>query len=236
MIDFITQMTTDYLQKGSFFVFLVVFWAGFLTSLTPCLYPVIPLTVGYFSAQSADSRFKTFIMVLLYIFGISVVYTILGLIAAITGTFFGSISNHPYMYFAIANICIILAIWMMGDFNIPLPSFMKSIHINPKRKGYIGSFVVGCSSGLVLGACAAPVMAVILTYVASKQNILFGGSVLFVFALGKSILLLGIGMFAGLIKLLPKAGMWMSFVKKILALFLIGMGEWYLIKMGMNLF
>ncbi len=230
MINYISQLVSVYLEHGSFIAYFFIFFAGFLTSLTPCLYPVIPLTVGYFSAQAKHSKLMTFLLAIVYVLGISLVYTSFGIFAALTGTLFGRITNHPYMYFVIANICIFLALVLLDVFDLPLPGFLRNRGANTSKKGFIGAFIVGCSAGLVMGACATPVLAIILTYVATKQNIAFGAVSLFMFSLGNSLILIGIATFSGLLYLIPKSGAWMNVVKKILAFVLIGMGEYYLMK------
>jgi thiol:disulfide interchange protein DsbD len=229
------------LEAGDAVAYLIVLLFGIVTSFTPCIYPVIPITVGYIGANASGSKGKGFLLSISYVIGIAVTYSILGGIAAMTGTMFGSISTNPISYFIIANICILLGISMLGVFELRLPSFLTRPRGHTgsgagKSGGSVrqvaGSLAMGLAAGLVVGPCTAPVLAVVLAFVASRQNIIYGASILFTFALGMGFLLVILGTFTGLLVSMPKPGPWLNRVKKGFGWVLIIAGEYFLIRGG----
>jgi cytochrome c-type biogenesis protein len=232
MLNNLLQLVSNSLETGNVLVFMFVFLAGVLTSFTPCVYPVIPLTVAYFGTQSGGSKLKTFFLVCFYVIGMSLIYAVLGMAAGLSGTLFGKVSVHPITFFIFANICIFLGLSMLGVFTIPLPSFLTTGQGHSHKKGCLGSFILGCFAGLIVGPCTAPVLAVLLAYVAMKKTILFGGSLLFVFSLGMGSLLLVLGILAGNIQFLPKSGKWLNIIKKFFGIIMLGVAEYFLIKAG----
>ncbi|MBL7069287.1 MAG: sulfite exporter TauE/SafE family protein [Candidatus Omnitrophica bacterium] len=224
-----------YLESGNAAAYLIALAAGILTSFTPCVYPIIPITIGYIGANSAGNRLKGFVLSLSYVIGIAVTYSILGGAAALTGKIFGQASTSPITYLIIANVCIILGISMLGVFNLRLPSFLTNIRFGAQDKkghGILPAFAIGLVSGLVMGPCTAPVLAVILTYVAARQNVIYGISILFTFALGLGFLLIVLGTFTGLLVSMPKAGPWLEKIKKGFGWILILVGEYFLFMAG----
>ncbi|HOO55631.1 MAG TPA: cytochrome c biogenesis protein CcdA [bacterium] len=205
------------------------FLAGFLTSLTPCVYPMIPITAAYLGGSSrGTSRMRSFLMAVSYVLGISVMYSALGAIAALSGKIFGSWVMSPGVNIAIAVIFILLGLSMLDLFMIPLPGFLTNLSSGGQKKGYVGAFTVGVVSGLIATPCSAPVMLGILTLVARGQNVIYGISLLFVFSVGMGILLVVIGTFAGALAALPKSGRWMEFVKWFFGIAMIVCGGYFL--------
>ena len=222
-----------YLNASIFMSLTAAFVGGLLTSFTPCVYPMIPITVGYVSSGNlGGSKIKGFWLSLCYVLGVATTYASLGMFAALTGNFFGQVSTNPWAYLIVANIIIFFGLGMMDVFQMPMVG--KAITI--KKKGGIGAFIMGAASGFLAAPCTAPVLGVLLAYVASTQSVIFGGSLLFVFALGMGFLLIIVGTFSGMMASLPKSGMWMEKIKKGLGFTMIFIGEYFLIKMGMLLF
>lgn len=232
MIQSFLSGLEGYIQGAPLLAYAGVFIAGVVISFTPCVYPVIPITISYIGAASAGSRGRAFFLSLFYVFGLALTYAILGAIAALTGSLFGQISSNPWTYFVVGNLCLLLGISMLGVFELPIPGFLRTQKTVSKGKGAISSLLIGMASGLIVGPCTAAPLAVILTYVATRQNIIFGMTLLFVFALGMGLILIAVGTFTGLLTSLPKAGAWLDRVKKGFGWILILLGEYFLITMG----
>jgi thiol:disulfide interchange protein DsbD len=218
----------------------VLFIAGVLTSLTPCIYPMIPITaaiVGGSSSGVAPSRGRTVALTLTYVLGLALVYSILGLIAGLTGTLFGTVSANPWLLFGMANLLLLAALAMLDVIPVQLPSWLATKSATIGEGGRVGgAFLMGAASGLVAAPCSAPVMAAVLTWVSRTKSAALGFTYLFVFSLGMCSLLVVVGLFSGSISRLPRAGAWMLWVKRFFALAMIGAAEYYLIKAGQGWF
>ncbi len=222
-----------YLQSSPLIALMVAFLAGVITSFTPCIYPLIPVTVGFIGAKSAGSRGRAFKLSLCYVLGIAIIYSSLGMFAALSGQFFGQISTNKWTYLFVGNIFLLFGLSMLDVFSLEMTFLQKLI---PSSKGgkkdVFSAFVFGGISALIAGPCTTPVIGSLLTYVASKQNIVLGFSMLFSFALGLGFLLLLVGTFTGIISSLPKSGGWMTTVKKGFGFFMIFIGEYFILKAG----
>jgi len=233
MIENLLSNFNAYLQGSLFLAFLAAYIGGVVVSFTPCTYPLIPVTVGYIGARSASSKLRGFVLSLFYVLGLAVTYAALGAAAALTGKLFGQMQTTPLTYFLMANLFIIMGLAMLGVFNISLPVPQKLMNATGNiRKGFIGSFLLGAASGFVIGPCTAPILGVILGYVALQNNVLTGVALLFVFSLGLGTLLIIVGTFTGLIASLPKSGEWMKRINYIFGFILIGAGEYFLFIAG----
>ncbi len=232
MLESLISFSEITIKDITLFSYLLIFLGGVLTSLTPCVYPLIPVTIGYIGANSAGSRTKAFFISLFYVLGIAFVYSALGAVAALGGRVFGSISANPWTYLIVGNIFLFLGLSMMDLFTFPLPGFLRPSSQTRTRKGLLGAFLIGISAGFIIGPCTAPILGAVLTYVGSRQNILLGVSLLFTYALGMGLLLLLVGTFTGLAASLPRSGRWLNIIKKIFGLILIACAEYFIIKAG----
>jgi thiol:disulfide interchange protein DsbD len=214
----------------------LLFVGGLLTSLTPCVYPMIPITValvGQESIGTGANRWRPLLLTLSYVVGLAVVYAILGVIAGMTGSIFGTISSNPWLYFLQANVLLLAGLFMLDVFTLRLPATTMEWAARVGSGGhYGGAFAMGSVSGLVAAPCGAPVMAAVLTWVSRTQSPLLGFIYLFVFSLGMCALLVAVGVSSGSAARLPRAGEWMIRVKKIFGFVMLGVAEYYLIKMG----
>ncbi len=235
MLDLVNGMEA-YLGASIPMAVVAAFVGGVLASLTPCVYPMIPIVSSYVGSKTMGekTRFKSFSLSLAYVVGMALVYAALGVLAALTGRLFGEISTSPLALFLVANLIIVLGLNILEV--IPLPPLPALKWGGSERKGLLGALLVGAASGLVASPCTAPVMGVLLTYVAAQQNVVLGGTLLFVFSLGMGILLVLAGTFSGLLTSLPRSGKWMVTVKKLLGFIMLGLGEYFLIKTGQLLF
>jgi cytochrome c-type biogenesis protein len=224
-----------YLEGSKVLACLASYLAGVLISFTPCVYPVAPVIVAYTGAHGGGSRLKGLILSLSYVLGMALTYAALGVFAALSGKLFGQIQTNPWTHFFIANLFMLMGLSMLDVFtlNVPQPQFISGIgHGSSSRKGALGSFMIGIASGLIIGPCTTPVLAVLLGFVATTQKVLFGMILLFLFALGMGSLLVLLGTFTGLLASLPKGGFWMVKIKKFFGWVFLGIGEYYLIQAG----
>jgi cytochrome c-type biogenesis protein len=224
------------LHGSKYLAFVLVFAGGLLSSLTPCVYPMIPITIGVIGGQKQGDRFHSFFLSIFYVLGIAIIYTALGITAVASGSLFGSISSNTWVLFAVANICLLFGLSMFDVFTINIP-FLSNIRSGKAKGGsFLGVFFMGLIFGLVASPCTAPVLGVILAFVSTTHSYFYGGSLLFIYALGLGTLLIIIGTFSGVIQRLPKSGKWMVYIKKIFGVIMLGMAEYFLIQMGKGLF
>ena len=234
MVENFVGGLSAYLQESVFLSFLAVYLGGVLISFTPCIYPVVPITVAFIGARGG-SKGRSFFLSLIYVLGMAVTYTILGAVAALSGKLFGQIQSNPWTYFIIGNICILMGLSMFDLFALSLrtPDFITRMQSKKRMEGVAGGFLVGAASGLIMGPCTAPVLAVILSYAATRQNVAFASTLMFVFACGMGTLLILAGTFAGLLAGIPKSGAWMVRINRLFGWILLGAGEYFLIHAGM---
>lgn len=216
------------LEKKSLLLFLLVFLGGFLTSFTPCVYPVIPIVMGYIGTRSGESRFKGFFLSIFFVLGLALVYSILGVVAALTGSMMGLTFQNPIVVIVIAAIFIIMGLSLAGFFEIPVPSSISS-RVKPGNKSEIlGAIIVGGVAGIIAAPCVGPVLIALLSYISQTGNIFLGFWLTFIFSLGLGVIFLIAGTFSGAISSMPKGGKWMDYVKYFFALLLIGGGLYFL--------
>lgn len=224
------------LAKGSLAAFLLVFLGGVLTSFTPCVYPMIPITISFVGGR-ARSRLQGFILAVFFVLGLAIMYSVLGLAAASTGAVFGSVMQSPAAMIVVAVIFAAMGVSMLGAFEIALPAGLTT-RMAAAGSGaggniggagtIIGAILMGVTTGVVASPCVGPVLVVLLTFVAKTGNLLYGFWLLFTFASGLGLLFLVLGTFAGALNALPGAGSWMNTVKHIFGVILIAMAIFYL--------
>jgi thiol:disulfide interchange protein DsbD len=211
----------------------LAFGGGLLASLSPCLYPMIPVTLSIVAGNRAGARWQRIGLSLAYVAGLAAAYSALGLIAGVTGTLFGSISTNPWLYFAMANVMIISAAMMADVIPVPIPVALQQRAASMGTGGRAGgAFVMGSVSGLVAAPCGAPVLAGILTWVTTTGSAALGFLYLLAFSLGMCALLLTLAILTDAALSLPRPGRWMTGVKRLGAIILLGVAEYYLISMG----
>ena len=218
----------------------ILFIAGVLTSLAPCIYPMIPITAaivgGSAVGEAPRARSQTVLLTFAYVLGLSLAYASVGLFAGLTGTLFGSVSTNPWVYFAMANLLILAALAMLEVIPVRVPAWLLTRAATAGKGGSLyGVFVMGAASGLVAAPCSAPVMAAVLTWVTATKSGVLGFIYLFVFSLGMCTLLVMVGLFSGTVARLPRAGAWMVWIKRLFALIMLAVAEYYLVQMGLLL-
>ena len=194
-LDNIEQIVAAY----PFLAFGAVFLAGVLSSASPCVLATIPLVVGFVGGYADGDRSKAFRYSLSFVLGLSLTFTAFGAAAGLLGTMFGTLGG--WWYVAAGIMALVMGGQMMGLYEIPLPIKRD---FQPKRGGIIGSFLLGLFFGVVSSPCATPVLVVILTYVATQGEILYGIALLFTYALGHCLLMLLAGTFTGFVEAFVK--------------------------------
>jgi thiol:disulfide interchange protein DsbD len=215
-----------FLESGSFFVgAAVVFLGGLLTAMTPCVYPLIPVTVSIFGARKAEGRGKALVLTSAYIIGMGAVFSGLGVLAAKTGQAFGSMLGHPGVVTGLAVFLLVLASSMFGAFELSLPFSVQEKLTTVGGAGVAGSFLMGSVSGFLAAPCTGPVLTGLLAFVAKTANTGLGAGLLFIYALGIGVPFFLIGVFT---VRLPKSGVWMEWVKNVLGIVLVALAFTYL--------
>jgi len=187
LLDHLSQS----LSGNPLLAYLGVFIGGIISSSSPCVLATIPLVIGYVSGYSEGNRRKALLYSLTFILGLSITFTILGAIASFIGGLFG-VTGRTW-YFVVAGVAIAIGLQLIGlyEWNLPVPV------LQPKQRGILGAFVLGLIFGIVSSPCATPVLVLILTFVASKGEVLYGTSLLFVYAIGHCALIFLAGIAAG---------------------------------------
>jgi len=194
-METLLNQLTQLLSGNSFLAYLGVFVGGILTSSNPCVLATIPLVIGYVGGYSEGDRRKALLYSLTFIFGLSITFTILGAIASLMGGLFGMVGST--WYFIVGGVAIVIGLHLMGLFNWNLP---VPVRLQPKRRGLLGAFLLGLLFGIVSSPCATPVLVLVLTVVASKGELAYGVSLLFVYALGHCALIFLAGMTTGFVE------------------------------------
>jgi len=215
-----------------------LFAGGVLTSLNPCIYPMIPITAAIVGGQevggtTAPSRWRPVLLTGCYVLGLAALYSVLGVIAGMTGTLFGTVSTNPWLYFVMGNLLILSGLMMLEVIPVPVPQWAVERASRAGSAGrFSGAFVMGAVSGLVAAPCGAPIMAAVLTWVTTTKSGLLGFVYLFSFSVGMCALLVIVGVSSGALARLPRSGAWMMWVKRGFGFLMLAAAEYYLIKMG----
>jgi len=229
------QGLTDALQSNPLVAVALLFGAGVLTSLTPCIYPMIPITVGVISgtAGKRPTRRRTVVLTLTYVTGLAVFYALLGLLAGLTGQLFGTISASPWARLAIGNLLLVFGLAMLDVIPVRMPTRITGWASQMEGGSIPAVFLLGATSGIVAAPCGAPAFAAVLTWVAGTGSAVLGFIYLFVFSLGMTALLVVVGLSSGALAALPRSGNWMVWVKRVAGVIMILMAEYYFVQAGM---
>jgi len=227
--DSLSELTAPFsaaLQDGSYVGALgLVFLAGLATSLTPCVYPMIAITVSVFGARQAETRARAALLSSAFVLGIAALFTPLGVISALTGNAFGSALASPWVLGALSTLFAVMAFSMFGLFDIALPSALQYRLAQAGGFGVRGAFALGFVNGFVAAPCTGPVLAVLLTWVATTGNVAFGALALFLYAIGIGVLFWFVGTFA---ITLPKSGRWVEWTKSAFGIAMLALAFYYL--------
>jgi len=209
----------------------LIFLGGILTSFTPCVYPLIPITVSFFASRGIaggrKSRVRVLLLSVVFVLGMATMYSLLGVLAAATGSVFGAVMANPVVIGVVALLFVAFAFSMFGAFEITLPvSLQTRLSTIGGAGGFTGVFAAGLVAGIVAAPCTGPVLGAVLTYVATTGDTPFGFVALFVFALGMGLLFVAIGTFSS--SLMPKPGPWLEKTKSVFGIVMLVMAVYFL--------
>lgn len=219
-----TLRTSDSL----WFRLILAFLLGILMSLTPCIYPMIPITAGILQSQGSTSMGRSFLLALTYTLGAATTFAVFGLVAASTGHLFSQLLVNPVFVLAIVSMLGYLGLSMFGLYDMYIPKFMQGNNTSQTKGSFLSIFILGAMSGSVASPCISPGLALLLTIVATIGSKLLGFLLLFTFGFGLSMPLLIVGTFSSSINVIPQSGEWMLEIKKVFGFMLLGMCIYFL--------
>src|SRR3989339_1181597 len=213
-------------NSGLLLSLVFIFLAGLALNLTPCVYPLIPITIGYFGGQAEGKTSRLFLLGVLYVLGMALTYSVVGVVTSLSGAVFGTLLQNPIVIIVLGLIFIALALSQFGVYEFKLPDswVMKA---GGAKGGAFGAFFMGLTMGIVAAPCIGPFVIGLVTYVAAKGDPFYGFLMFFVMAVGLGFPYLFLAVFSGKIKNLPRAGDWMEGVKHIFGFLLIGMAIFF---------
>jgi cytochrome c biogenesis protein CcdA len=189
MLDGLVANAGQYVHANPWLALVAVFVGGILTASNPCVLAMIPLMMSFVAGrrEEAPNLLRAFVLSLVFVLGLAVTFTALGMIAALAGKLYGDVSSA--WNWIVAAVCVVMGLHLMGALTIPIPSLGG--RLQPKTRGLLGALLLGLLFGVVSAPCAAPILVVLLTYLAgSNSSIPWGGALLLVYALGHSVLIL----------------------------------------------
>jgi uncharacterized protein YyaL (SSP411 family) len=221
------QLTALLRERGLLFVLAFTFGTGLLLCLTPCVYPMIPVTLGYFGNQAADSGWgRRVALPSLYVLGMAITYSILGVIAGLTGGLFGAALQNPIVVGALVLLFVAMALWMFGVYELRLPGALT--RLGTGRAGALGAFVMGLTLGLVAAPCIGPFIVTLLAFVGASGSPILGFWMFFVLACGMGLPFLVLGIFSSMLASLPRSGVWLIYAKKVMGVALLGVALYFM--------
>ena len=221
-----SEFSRIFQTRGYLLGFLLVLVGGLALNLTPCVYPLIGVTIAYFGRQGGGAR-RVAKLAALYVAGIALMFSTLGLAAALSGGLFGAALEKPLVLATIAVMLMVLAASSFGWFQFRPPQWMLRI-TGTARPGYLGAMVMGLGMGVVAAPCIGPLVIGLLLLVERSRNPLFGFSLFFTLALGMGLPYVGLAMAAGNIRKLPRSGEWLAWVEQLFGFVLVGMALYFL--------
>lgn len=205
----------------------LVFLAGLALNTTPCVYPIIPITIGFFSNQTEGRLSRTFLMAATYVLGMAITYSLLGVAASLTQGIFGAALQHPLVLLGLAALMVAMALSMFGLYEFRLPVGFNRL-VPQSSQGNLGALMMGLTMGIVAAPCIGPFVIGLLVHVSNRGEPAYGFFMFFVLALGLGLPYLVLGTFSGALKKLPRSGQWMETVRRFFGLILLGMALYFL--------
>jgi cytochrome c-type biogenesis protein len=212
--------------SGSPIDFVFAFFGGLFASLTPCVYPLIPISTGYIIGNAQNSKSKGFFLSVFYVTGIAITYSSLGVLAVLTGRMFGEFSENPVVNLIAGIVILVFGLSMFDLFNFNFTLNLKlPVH---RKRSYLLALLLGLVSGFMISPCLTPILGSILAYLSTTKNVLYGGLLLLSFSYGMGLIFILVGTFGTGLTGLPKPGRWMEVVKKICAGLIVATGIYFI--------
>ena len=222
------ELAQLFATEGSFVAFLAIFFIGLALNLTPCVYPMLSVTVSLFGTQSDTNTVRVFVKAVVYVLGIASMYSVLGVTAAMSGGLFGNWLQSPWVLATIGALLFALALSMFGVYQIQAPYWLTSKLGGTTGTGFISLFVSGLVVGIFAAPCVGPPVIALLALVGQKGDPVFGFWAFFILSLGLGFPYLILGTFSGLLKSVPRSGAWLIWVERIFGVVLTGVALFYL--------
>jgi thiol:disulfide interchange protein DsbD len=215
------------LEQGGLWWFLVLFLGGLALNLTPCVFPMLGITVSVFGARRRERPAKVLAHAIAYMLGIAVTYSVLGVVAALTGGLFGSALQNPLVNVGLGLLFIVLSLSMFGLYEMQPPGWVLQRLGGADATSLLGIFLSGLAVGIIAAPCVGPFVVAVLALLAQRGDALFGFQTMFAMSLGLGLPYLFLALFSNLIQSLPRSGDWMLWVKKVFGILLAAIGVYY---------
>ncbi|MHB8994706.1 MAG: cytochrome c biogenesis CcdA family protein [Armatimonadota bacterium] len=222
----IIQALQQALDNSSLLVIPLVFLGGAATGLNPCVFPTIPVVIGYISGQKEQPRWKGFALAMTFVLGLAITYVIIGATASFVGSVLG-ISKAGWMYI-VAAVCILVGLNMSGLIKVSFDTIIPAQSKWSKLSGYGGALVLGMLFGLVASPCAMPILTLILALIAQKGQVVYGSTLMFVYAVGHGLPLIILGTVAGALTSLEHFTKYSVLIQRIGGWLLIAVGAYFI--------
>ncbi len=217
-------------HSGLLLSLIFVFLGGLALNLTPCVYPLIPITIGYFGGQSEGRTSKLFMLGVFYVLGMALTYSVVGVVTSLSGAIFGTLLQSPVVIIFVVVILLVLSLSMFGVYEFKMPDSLV-LKAGGAKTGILGAFIMGLTMGIVAAPCIGPFVLGLVTYVGVKGDPVYGFLMFFFLAVGLGMPYLFLALFSGKIKNLPRSGFWMDAVKHIFGFLLVGMALYFLLPL-----
>ena len=215
-------------ERGLLLTFLALFFIGLALNLTPCVYPMMSVTVSIFGGQNDPNLLRVFSKAVIYVLGIATMYSVLGVLASFSGELFGSWLQHPWVLGGIGVLLFALALSMFGLYEIQVPYWLASRIGTGSSTGFLGVYFSGLVVGVFAAPCIGPPIIALLAFIGSQGDPVFGFWSFFILSIGLGLPYLILGTFSGLLPKLPKSGVWMIWVKKVFGVVLVALALFYI--------
>jgi thiol:disulfide interchange protein DsbD len=220
------DLLTALSEKGMLFVLGLVFLWGFGLNLTPCVYPMIPVTIGFFGNQATDGWGRRIALPAVYVLGMALTYSTLGVVAGLSGGLFGATLQSPWMIGFLVTLFVGMALWMFGVYELRMPGALT--RLGGGRAGVVGALLMGLTMGIVAAPCIGPFIVALLVFVSASGDPVLGFMLFFVMAIGLGVPFLVLGTFSGALTALPRSGVWMIYAKKVMGIAMLAVALYFL--------